>query len=166
MDTPKAVKRKDYAENDADISPISDPTEVSDSQKLIKGQALMGLIGQGFNDMVIKRRYLEALQIPDTEDLLKDPTPPPMDPKISLELQKLELERDHFEFEIMKAKYEIAKIQSETIKNLALAEGVEAGEQTEIYKAELKSLTDQLNNEYNEKQKEQTEKVTKKEGTK
>lgn len=163
LDTPKAVKRKDYAENDADIRPVSDPTEFSDTQKLIKGQTLMSMIGQGFNDMVIKKRYLEALQIPDTEELLKDPTPPPVDPKITLELQKLELGRDRFEMEQFKLKFEIAEIQANIIKKIAEAEAKEAGPQVEIYKAELKSLTDQLNNEYSERQKVQQEKTKPKE---
>lgn len=163
LDTPKAIKRKDYAEGDADVSPISDPTEVSDTQKLIKAQSLINMVGQGFNDTVIRRRYLEALQIPDVEDLLKDPTPPPMDPKISLELQKLELERDKFEFDLFKAKFEIVEIQANIIKKIAEAEAKEAGPQVEIYKAELKSLTDQLNNEYSEKQKVQKEKTKPKE---
>lgn len=158
LDTPKAVKHKDYTANDTDITPLSDPTEISDTQKLVKGQALMEMLGTGFNDTEIKKRYLEALQIPDTEDLLKDPTPPPMDPKISLELQKLELERDKHELELFKARFEVAKMQADAMKALAEAESKEIGPQIELYKAELKALTDQLNNEYNEKQKAQTEK--------
>ena len=70
----------------------------------------MQLMGQGFNDDVIKRRYLEALNIPDSEELMpKEGQGPPPDPKVVLEQQKLEFEREKFDLEVLKAEYEIKR---------------------------------------------------------
>ncbi|NIP51712.1 hypothetical protein GWN42_07685, partial [candidate division KSB1 bacterium] len=101
LDSPKAVKRTDYDDTDLDVQPVSNPNEVSDVQKIMKASALRELLGTGLNDQVIQRRYLEALGIPDVEELMPDPNAkPPIDPKTMLEIQKLELERDKFELSL------------------------------------------------------------------
>lgn len=133
------ILQSDYNSESCDIIPTASPEDVTNTQKLIKAQALMAILGQGFNDMEIKRRYIEALQIPDIEPILKTQEPPP-DPKLVLESEKIDLERSKFEFEMMKFGYEMGKIQSEIIKNLAEAESKEIGQQLDQYKAQMQNL--------------------------
>lgn len=97
----------------------------------------------GLNDDEIKRRYLEALQVQDIEKLIDKGEPPPPEPKVMLELQKLELERDKLEFEMAKFQIEMVKIQADAIKSLAQAEAAEEGPQIQAYMAQLKSMTEE-----------------------
>ncbi len=142
LDNPEVtqqVQRNDYDRNTCDVIPTSSPEDVTNTQKLVKAEALMAVRGQGLNDGEIMIRYVEALAVPDSGKILeKQPVPP--DPKIVLESEKIGLERDKFEFEMMRFKYEMAKIQSEIIKNLAEAESKELGPQLEQYKADMQAL--------------------------
>jgi len=133
------ARQSDYDRESCDIVPTSNPEDVSNTQKMIKGQMLYGLKGQGYNDGEINRRFLEAMNIPDAQSLLDAPEPPP-DPKIVLESEKIDLERDKFEFEMMKWEVEMGKLKSEIIKNIALAEAAEEGPQLEAYKIQMQTL--------------------------
>lgn len=135
----KEISQSDYDKSSCDIIPTSSPEDISNTQKMMKAQILYGLKGQGFNDAEINRRFLEAMQIPEAQTILEAPPPPP-DPKIVLESEKLNLERSKFEFEMMKFGYEMAKMQSEIIKNLAAAEAAEIGPQLEQYKTQMQAL--------------------------
>jgi hypothetical protein len=135
----REVWRSDYDKNSCDIIPTSSPEDVSNTQKMIKAQILYGLKGQGFNDAEINRRFIEAIQVPDHKTILEAPSPPP-DPKVVLEAEKLALEHRKFEFEVMQFGYEMAKMQSEIIKNLAQAEATELGPQLEEYKTQMQAL--------------------------
>ena len=138
-----SITPEDYAD-DLSMIPISDPSEMTDTQKIARAQALMEVRGQGLNDEVIMRRYLEALNVPDLDALIPtEPKEPPPDPKIMLEIQKLELERDKHELELFMKQFEIAKIQADVILKLADAEAKEMGPQLEQYKAQMDSLTKQ-----------------------
>ena len=142
LDDPKVVKdvyQTDYDKNSCDIIPTSSPEDVSNTQKLVKAQALMSLLNQGFNDMEIKKRYIEALQIPDQESILQ-PEPPAPDPKMLLETEKMNLEKQKFLFELEKWGVERGKIMSEIVKNIASAEAAEAGTQLEGYKATMENF--------------------------
>lgn len=137
---PAKAFRSDYDPKSCDIIPVANPNEVSDTQKLVKAQILFGLRGQGFNDMEISKRFLEAMQISDINTILKNPEPPQPDPKILIEADKLNLETAKFHFEVEKYVDEQAKIHSEIMKNIAAAEATEAGPQLDQYKAEMQAL--------------------------
>jgi len=138
-DVNQQVLKADYNKENCDIIPVASPEDVTNTQKLIKAQALMSMLGQGFNDMEIKKRYIEALQIPDIGPVLQVQPPPP-DPKLVLESEKIDLERSKFEFEMAKYAMEMAKMHSEIIKNLAEAEAKELGPQLEEYKIQAQAL--------------------------
>ena len=135
----REARQGDYDRGSCDIIPTASPEDISNSQKMIKGQMLYGLKGQGFNDAEINRRFLEAMQIPDAKAILDAPPPPP-DPKLVLESEKLDIERSRLEFEMMKFGFEMGEIQSKIIKNLADAESKEMGPQLEQYKAQMQAL--------------------------
>lgn len=83
-DQQKWITREDYAKGSG-VEPISDPTQVSEQQKLGRAAVLLQLKDDPFiNQIEVRRRYLEAAAIPEPEKLLTVPPPPPPDPTVEL----------------------------------------------------------------------------------
>lgn len=138
-----SISPEDYADT-LSMIPIGDPSGEIDAQKLTKAQALMELRGGRYDDAIIERRYLEALNIPDIDELIPEkPAEAPPEPKVMVDLQKLELDRDKHELKLFMAQFDVAKIQADVILKLADAESKEMGPQLEQYKAQMDSLTKQ-----------------------
>ena len=77
LDDPEAVKRADYNEKDLDVVPVSDPSMVTDMQRMAKAQFLMELLPMGTVDPgETTRRILEAAQIEGAESLVPQQQPP------------------------------------------------------------------------------------------
>jgi chaperonin GroES len=147
LDTQEQVGSDDYDAKTCDVVPVADPNELSNTQKMLKAQMLGEMRGMGLNDGEIMRRMLEAMQIPDIDKLMDAPPPPP-DPKVVLEQEKLQLERHRLEFDMAKFEFErmqieaqVEKIMAQAIESLAKAEAAEVGPQLEIYKAQLQSIS-------------------------
>lgn len=138
------VLRADYDKSLCDVIPVSSPEDVSNTQEMMKAQALMQMLGMGFNDDEIKKRYIASLRVPDSGSILQKQEVPP-DPKLVLESEKLDLDRSKFEWEMIKFGFEMGKIQSEIIKNLAEAESKEIGPQLEEYKIQMQTLVGMAN---------------------
>jgi hypothetical protein len=161
MDSQQAVARQDYDYKSCDIVPVADPNETTNTQKLIRAQIWMSMKGQGFNDAEINKRFAEGMQEPEPEKLLNAPDPAP-DPKIVVEMQKLELEKSKFQFEIIKFGAEaeerqarIAKFLADAQDSLAKAESYEPGQQLEFYKASLSAMVDEFKTKAQLEQKKQ-----------
>ena len=108
----------------------------------------MGMKGQGFNDQEINKRFAEAMQEPEPEKLLN--APPAVDPKIELEQQKLQMDGDKFQFEMLKWEGERAERHAKVMsliakaeQSIAQAESAEPGRQLELYKTHLDTLVKQ-----------------------
>lgn len=84
----KKITREDYLQGSG-VEPVSDPTMVSDMQRLGKAQFLMQF-GQDphFNGLEIRKRILDAAQIERPEDLLI--TQPPPNPMMMAKLQEMQ----------------------------------------------------------------------------
>ncbi len=139
MDAEVAVKQADYAMYDNDIIPVADPTEAVQSQKLLKSEALMQFVGDPQADSYkIKRRYLEAIEIPNIDEVLPPP-PDPKDPNYqppppSPEEVKIMAETELIQKQHEEVQSKIAVNKSVIIKNLADAEAKETGTQLDFYK--------------------------------
>ena len=96
-------------------------------------------MNMGLDNHKILVRRLEALNIPDAEDLFSTEPPPP-DPKIELEKAKLALEQERLRFEQSKWQVESVEKKSIIIKNLAEAEAKELGTQLDKYKTDMDAL--------------------------
>jgi len=161
-DDVKEMPRKEFDDSDCDVQPVSDPTESTDTQRLIKAEALGSMMGQGLNDKKIQRRKLEAMNIPDIDELLVDddgkPIPPPQDPKAVAEQQKQQMEQQkvqmeaqfkqqehqlkvaEFQMKFEKNQQDIIESRTKCILNIAKAEAAENGPQVDMYKTQLKSI--------------------------
>ena len=102
QDQPEAVSQQDYAD-DIDVLPVSDPTTVSDMQKLGRAQYLGQFLGKGLDDMKIVERMLEAASVPDIEELMPK-GPPPTPPELLIEQKKLKQDDQRIALEDRKVK--------------------------------------------------------------
>jgi chaperonin GroES len=143
LDKEEAVVKADYAAGDCDIVPVSDPNMVSDTQLMLKAEILKEYLGLGLNDQEIIRRSLEALRVPDIEKLFpKEERKPDQDPKIIIEMQKLELAREELDMKQFEMGYKIAKLQADTIQSLAKADSLDAEESLKTYEIQMRHLTE------------------------
>lgn len=91
----------DFSDDGYDICPGADPTAVSQTEKLLKAQGLLELLGSGMlNPVEVIKRVLEAQEQPNWEQLLNpqvaetgQPPEPAPDPKLMEMQMKGELEQ-------------------------------------------------------------------------
>jgi len=143
MDDPEAVASMDYTASDHDIIPVSDPNATTNMQRIMKAKALLDLRGQGLDDEAINRRYLQALQVEDIDELFPKGEPPP-DPLMELEIQNKQAETQKVVAEQGKVAAETSlveeKIRSEQVIQETKMRGVDFDQQKlEIERAQTVS---------------------------
>ncbi len=85
------IARADYESDDCDVLPVSDPSVVTDMQKVARAQYLGQFLQvPGMNVPKIIARMLEAASIGDIEELFGEPPGP--DPQLLIEADRLKLE--------------------------------------------------------------------------
>jgi chaperonin GroES len=162
LDDPEA-RMSDFYEKDMDVEPVSDETELTSTQKMVKAQALVEMMGSGLNDLEIQKRYLQALDIPSVDKILPaENVEPPPDPEIVLKEQEIEVkrmeamndqQRVQIEQELAKAKIEkmeadtarsyasVESTKSQAVNTMAQAENTRAQSLKDEHMAKLDSLT-------------------------
>lgn len=129
------VTLDDYADDDIDVVPVSDPNLVTDMQRVAQAQLLMSFMGDPMvNQEQIRVRILEAARVEGAKNLVAQPPPPQPDPKTVLETAKQQREDFKAQVEANKAAAEIVAKNVETerkqMENLmagpALAQMVQA----------------------------------------
>jgi chaperonin GroES len=86
----KNIGQNDYQQDESDVRPAADPTNVSETLKLTKAQALMEMIPMGtVNPQEATKRILEAQEQPDIEKLMavQPPGPTPDQQKAQSDIQ-------------------------------------------------------------------------------
>ena len=97
-----AIFKTDYNKDVTNVQPQADPNVASESQRLIKAQALLELMQLGnINPTIVTRRILEAQEQPNIQELMQMPEPGP-NLEFEFEQQKAqdESERDWARIEI------------------------------------------------------------------
>jgi len=150
-----AVLAADYQNDSTDLRPAADPHVVSDIQRIMQAETLKqtALMVPGFNVYKVMHRYLEALKIPNIEEVLPDPQGPnaiqsgpdvkvqveqikAQERKLSLETKfKLGVMKLQQEAELNKAK--ILKMEADAAKALEEAGGVKAGHDIAMLQTKL-----------------------------
>jgi len=109
-----------------DVVPAADPQAMSAAAKAQKAQQFQQLIQMGaINRKAGIRKIMEYEEIPLTPELLAPMEPPPPDPKMQMEQQKLQAEQqmaqqEHgFKMEQMKMEMQLLQTKVETEKQLA-----------------------------------------------
>lgn len=96
----KIIAKVDYAKGGG-VEPVSDPSMVSDMQKLGRAQFLLTFANDPmFNGMAIRKRVLDAAAIEKPDDLLN--LNPPPDPKIVKDAMDMEIKGERVKAEAIK----------------------------------------------------------------
>lgn len=155
LDTPRATGRQDYAEGDLDVVPVADPNMSTDTMRLARAQALMGISGRpGVNEDAVTVRMLQALKEENIEQMIIPPEKrpqPPQDPKL-MEIQikgaegqaRLAMESKKIEMDIALAQAQIEKMRADSVLAIAKAEAAEIGPQIEQYKLIVDHLNERV----------------------
>lgn len=139
LDRPEAIARADYGDKDLDVMPVSDPTMVSDVQRIVRAQSLMEWAATvPFADQVeVSRRYLTAIGTEDPEALIGE-----MPPNVEAMQREEELaqQRIRLKMDLFKLVHEGAKMRAEIIKLLEEAEAEREGIQLEKARTTMDSI--------------------------
>lgn len=162
----QAVLKDDYSGDRSEVAPAADPNVVSDSQRIAQATAVLqaAQAGHGYNLYEANKRYLEALKVPNIDQILPDPKgenaiPPPQNPlmqveqikaesKGQIEQMKLQAKQQETESKLKLSIFKIQaeadvkqatvnKLQAEAIKLMAEAQGVDTGHQIALINAQI-----------------------------
>ena len=137
---PVEVLLQDFQDEDLAISPASDPAAVTKIQEVARAEAMLQVRGTGnWNDAAIERRYLEALNIPDLDEL--QPSQEQQQSQQQQQMMQMMTLREEMNVKRMEAEAKMLKAKSGAIKDIASAEAEEIGQQLQYYQAVTDRLT-------------------------
>jgi chaperonin GroES len=160
-------KIEDIKSDDCSVVPVSDPSQVSDMQRMAKIQGLFAIKDEPNVDKTkIMREYVEALGFSDAKAYVLDPQPPQQDPTLELQAGLVQAQTQKIATETRLAEHKEARETTKTmsdiavnrlrvesdstkkladsIQSMALAEMKEAGSQNELYIQELATAKEAL----------------------
>jgi len=115
------VQQSDYMGPEDDVIPGADPTAVSSQEKQQKVQALMQILQLGTLDpMAVTQLYLEAHEIAAPEKYMKQPSPPPPDPKMEAIKAKSQVDQQKAQIDMQKAEHKMQIDQATAEQKLAM----------------------------------------------
>lgn len=120
----------DYDLTDMDISPVADPRAVTKMQEAAKAQLVMQLAEMGMADKATAaKRVLEAMQIPDVEELI--PQADPAQAQAAMMMQQMQMDAAEADVVQKRADIELtlARVESERAKAMKDLTGAEAEQQ-------------------------------------
>lgn len=124
-----------------DVVPESDPKNVTDFQKLTRGQALESFIGRGYNDKEIDRRRMASIGEPDIDKIIPpDDVPAPPPPEALIEMEKLRQSNDKLQGDLAEKEAQIQKVLAEADKVRAETELALQSLQDQTLRQELEQL--------------------------
>lgn len=110
------VPQSDYTGSSDDIIPGADPTAVSSQEKQAKIQAIMQIMQMGTIDpQWFTLQYLEAHEIPNPESAMRQPSPPPPDPKMEAIKAKAQVDQQkaHMDMQVANHKMQLERATAE-----------------------------------------------------
>ncbi len=141
-DTWKTILKEDYV-NGSGVEPVSDPTMVSDMQKMGRTQFLLGFRADpNCNGVAIIKRAFAAADIDNIPELINEQPAP--NPALAIEGHKLDLQDQKQQSEARLARAKELDAMSHSILNLAQADAAAAGIQSTAADQHLQWLGHQL----------------------
>ena len=130
------ISREDY-NDDVAVYPVSDPSMVSNQQKMARAELLRSYTGDPMIDqMEIRRRVLDAADVPDIDDLIVEQQGP--DPAAAAMAAQMELEQKKVQVSEAKEMREARQFEIEERRQAELARAQEI----ETYARAVKHLAD------------------------
>ena len=144
LDAEQQIGPEDYDKGSFDVVPVADPASVSDMQKLMRAEFLLGFRGDPMvNQQHIRRRAFEAASIDDIDELFEVEQPPPP-PELVEAMHRADMDVARLQMEQERHLIDMGEVNSKIILNLAKAEAAEVGPQLEFYKTQAKEITDRM----------------------
>lgn len=117
------VSSDDYKQNSDMLRPAADPHVVSDQQRIAQAQALVqaSASAPGFDQYQVMRRYLEALKVPNIDQVLPDPKGPNAiqpAPDVKIQIEQMKSQERQLSLQV-KMKLGIMKLTQEAEINRA-----------------------------------------------
>ncbi len=143
------VSRTDY-DDETDITPHADPSISTEEQRLLRIQSAGELLQLGTIDpMEYTRRFLEATEQPNPDNLILKPQPPQPSFEEQIKMEELRHKQAmdvwNAQLEAMKFDLQAIKDQAAALKDIAEAEAKEAGTDLEYYKTQMENLQQEEN---------------------
>lgn len=139
------IGARDYENDSIKVCPVSDPSLSSDSQRMMRAQALfqmMGMLAQPLapGQRAILANFLDSLQVPNNlaAQILQPPPPPPPNPEM-LKIQN-DMENDRVDRQLKTVREQRALIESQTDHMLKLAQLDEAKAKAVLALAQAQSV--------------------------
>lgn len=149
------VFSEDYSAKPTSLRPSADPHVVSDQQRVAQAQALVqaSMAGGGFNQYEVMRRYLEAIKVPNIEQVLPNPAGPnaiPGQPDVKVQIEQMKSQERQLslqvkyklgmmkivqEAELNRAK--IMKLEADAMKAIEEAGGIKEGHKIAMIQAQI-----------------------------
>lgn len=145
----------DYADHSTVIRASASPAYMSDTQRLQQAVAVRqaAYSANGYDLYIVERRYLEALQVDNVDELFPDPesalaVPPRPNPKLQIEQLKVQAKQLDGQVKLKmkvldiqanagKLQAEIIQLHAQAAKLMAEAKGVDAGHQIALLEAQI-----------------------------
>jgi len=132
-DQTATIGKADFEDEAMDIVPNSDPTNISNAEKLAKAESLMQLLQLGsVNPQIATKRILEAQDQENIAELMQMPEPQP-DFEAQIKMQELQLQAAEQETQKVKVQYQAARDEASAVLTMAKA-------QSEVERVELEKL--------------------------
>jgi len=122
------ISKSDYKGDDTDVQPYSDPSMVSDMQKMKRAEAIVGFLDRPeVEPKEILRRYFESIQEPNPEMLFKKEQGPDIQMLMELadkenEKAKLEIRKEEIAIKRFEIEAQVLESRARTMKIMAEAE--------------------------------------------
>lgn len=137
QDEVKPIYLEDYQGDGTDVAPVSDPNLASDTQEMMRAEAMMTQFkGDPFiNQVELRRKYLKAMKENEIDKLLiEEPPAPPPDPKVmevqaNIAAQQVEvnMKAEKNAAEVDQIAAQTANTQADTALKLAQAQATDPG---------------------------------------
>lgn len=116
QDSEESVAQADYAPDDMDVVPTSDPNMATDMQRMQQAQFVVEIGKQtgAIPPRKVAEVALKAARVPDIEDLLGPEQPPPPDPRVIKAEADAEMDERRTQMEAVKTAADVEKTQVET----------------------------------------------------
>jgi len=132
-DQTATIGKADFEDEAMDIVPNSDPTNISNAEKLAKAESLMQLLQLGsVNPQVATKRILEAQDQENIAELMQMPEPKP-DFDQQIKMQEMQIAQAEQEITKVKVQYQAARDEANATLTMAKA-------QSEVERVELEKL--------------------------
>jgi len=145
LDDEQANVEADYAVDDFDIAPVTDPAMASDQVKMARAQFLMQFIGApGVNVQAIYQRVWDAAGIENQDELIEQPDPAMQ--QLQIAQMQAAATQQHVDniTKIAESAAKVAKDRASALKDLMEAEAIEPGQQSDEFVGIMQALSGAL----------------------